>query len=61
MINTETELKEDTSRSEWYLYLVHRIAEYPPNIYIAITDMIQGSDRYLVTLLSKRVLILNEN
>ncbi|RDW16033.1 proline dehydrogenase [Oceanobacillus arenosus] len=27
---------------EWYLYLCHRIAEYPPNIYIAITDMIQG-------------------
>jgi len=27
---------------EWYLYLCHRIAEYPPNIYIAITDMIRG-------------------
>ncbi|MDQ0202265.1 proline dehydrogenase family protein [Neobacillus ginsengisoli] len=28
---------------EWYLYLCHRIAEYPPNIYVAITDMIQGA------------------
>jgi proline dehydrogenase len=27
---------------EWYLYLCHRIAEYPPNIYVAITDMIHG-------------------
>ncbi|MGG1662069.1 proline dehydrogenase family protein [Brevibacillus sp. NRS-1366] len=27
---------------EWYLYLCHRIAEYPPNIYVAITDMIRG-------------------
>lgn len=27
---------------EWYLYLTHRIAEYPPNIYVAITDMIRG-------------------
>lgn len=31
-----------TYGSEWYLYLTHRIAEYPPNIYAAITDMIQG-------------------
>lgn len=29
---------------EWYLYLCHRIAEYPPNIYVAITDMIQGAE-----------------
>lgn len=29
---------------EWYLYLTHRIAEYPPNIYVAITDMIRGAD-----------------
>jgi proline dehydrogenase len=27
---------------EWYLYLCHRIAEYPPNIYVAITDMVRG-------------------
>ncbi|MGM7722188.1 proline dehydrogenase family protein [Metabacillus sp. Hm71] len=27
---------------EWYLYLTHRIAEYPPNIYVAITDIIRG-------------------
>jgi proline dehydrogenase len=27
---------------EWYLYLCNRIAEYPPNIYVAITDMIRG-------------------
>ncbi|GAJ98968.1 proline dehydrogenase family protein [Geomicrobium sp. JCM 19055] len=31
-----------TYGSEWYLYLVHRIAEYPPNIYQAFTDLIQG-------------------
>lgn len=31
-----------TYGTEWYLYLAHRIAEYPPNIYIAIMDMIQG-------------------
>jgi proline dehydrogenase len=29
---------------EWYLYLCHRIAEYPPNIYVAITDMIRGDE-----------------
>ncbi|CAK6481427.1 Proline dehydrogenase (plasmid) [Peribacillus frigoritolerans] len=33
-----------TYGSEWYLYLVHRIAEYPPNIYVAITDMIRGAE-----------------
>ncbi|MFI8496861.1 proline dehydrogenase family protein [Peribacillus butanolivorans] len=27
---------------ESFLYLCHRIAEYPPNIYVAITDMIHG-------------------
>ncbi len=32
--------------SEWYLYVVHRIAEYPPNIYTFISDMIeQNNDR----------------
>ncbi|BBH21748.1 proline dehydrogenase [Paenibacillus baekrokdamisoli] len=31
-----------TYGTEWYLYLCHRIAEYPPNIYVAITDMIRG-------------------
>lgn len=42
-------LKEDniqtkvyvTYGSEWYLYLVHRIAEYPPNIYTFISDIIE--------------------
>ncbi len=42
-------LKEDniqtkvyvTYGSEWYLYVVHRIAEYPPNIYTFISDMIE--------------------
>lgn len=29
---------------EWYLYLCHRIAEYPPNTYIAISDMIKGAE-----------------
>lgn len=33
-----------TYGSEWYLYLTHRIAEYPPNIYVAIKDMIQGTE-----------------
>jgi proline dehydrogenase len=33
-----------TYGSEWYLYLAHRIAEYPPNIYVAITDMIRGAE-----------------
>ncbi|MGG2074907.1 proline dehydrogenase family protein [Lysinibacillus irui] len=44
-------LKEDniqtkvyvTYGSEWYLYVVHRIAEYPPNIYTFISDMIEQS------------------
>jgi proline dehydrogenase len=47
-------LKEDniqakvyvTYGSEWYLYLVHRIAEYPPNIYTFISDIIeQNTDK----------------
>lgn len=33
-----------TYGSEWYLYLTHRIAEYPPNIYGAITDIIKGAE-----------------
>jgi len=33
-----------TYGSEWYLYLIHRIAEYPPNIYGAITDIIKGAE-----------------
>ena len=28
---------------EWYLYLCHRIAEFPSNIYMAITDMIKDA------------------
>ncbi|MBP2000224.1 proline dehydrogenase [Paenibacillus shirakamiensis] len=27
---------------EWYLYLCHRIAEHPPNIYTAFIDVIEG-------------------
>lgn len=35
-----------TYGTEWYLYLVHRIAEYPQNIYTFITDIIeQNNDR----------------
>lgn len=42
-------LEEDDIRSkvyvtygtEWYLYLVHRIAEYPPNVYTLISDIIE--------------------
>jgi proline dehydrogenase len=28
---------------EWYLYLCHRIAEYPPNIYLSFADIIDPS------------------
>ncbi|MCY9656423.1 proline dehydrogenase family protein [Paenibacillus chondroitinus] len=27
---------------EWYLYLCHRIAEYPPNLYQAVIDIVSG-------------------
>lgn len=30
--------------SEWYLYLCHRLAEYPPNVYTAIADMVNPSE-----------------
>ncbi|TCP23724.1 L-proline dehydrogenase [Scopulibacillus darangshiensis] len=29
-----------TYGEEWYLYLCHRLAEYPPNIYTAISDIV---------------------
>lgn len=29
-----------TYGQEWYLYLCHRLAEYPPNIYVAIADIV---------------------
>ncbi|MFF5996903.1 proline dehydrogenase family protein [Lysinibacillus sp. KU-BSD001] len=32
-----------TYGTEWYLYLCHRIAEYPENLYLAVTDIIQPS------------------
>lgn len=32
-----------TYGQEWYLYLCHRIAEYPENLYLAVTDMICSS------------------
>jgi proline dehydrogenase len=32
-----------TYGTEWYLYLVHRIAEYPPNIYTFISDIIENN------------------
>ncbi|MBL5768759.1 proline dehydrogenase family protein [Heyndrickxia sporothermodurans] len=39
-----------TYGTEWYLYLVHRIAEYPPNIFTLISDIIEqhdvGIDKY---------------
>ncbi|MFD1887045.1 proline dehydrogenase family protein [Paenibacillus wenxiniae] len=31
-----------TYGQEWYLYLCHRIAEYPPNLYQALIDMVGG-------------------
>ncbi len=33
-----------TYGTEWYLYLAHRIAEYPPNIYTAVADVIEFSE-----------------
>lgn len=27
---------------EWYLYLCHRLAEYPPNIYQAVADAVSA-------------------
>ncbi|WP_210366705.1 proline dehydrogenase family protein [Bacillus sp. REN3] len=35
-----------TYGQEWYLYLCHRIAEYPENLYIAVKDMIEPSDKH---------------
>ncbi|MFL5656633.1 MAG: proline dehydrogenase family protein [Ktedonobacteraceae bacterium] len=32
-----------TYGTEWYLYLCHRLAEYPPNIYRALADCVQPS------------------
>lgn len=32
-----------TYGSEWYLYLCHRIAEQPENLYLAVTDIINES------------------
>ncbi|WP_332647273.1 proline dehydrogenase family protein [Lysinibacillus sp. 54212] len=32
-----------TYGTEWYLYLCHRIAEYPENLFLAITDIINPS------------------
>lgn len=29
---------------EWYLYLCHRLAENPDNLFVAITDMLQSSN-----------------
>ncbi|WP_042144305.1 proline dehydrogenase family protein [Paucisalibacillus sp. EB02] len=45
-------LKEDdipskvyvTYGTEWYLYLVHRISEYPPNVYTLISDILEQGD-----------------
>lgn len=34
-----------TYGSEWYLYLCHRIAEQPENLYLAVTDIINESIR----------------
>ncbi len=33
-----------TYGQEWYLYLCHRIAEYPPNLYQALIDMVGGQE-----------------
>ncbi|QNK87774.1 proline dehydrogenase family protein [Sporosarcina sp. resist] len=31
-----------TYGTEWYLYLAHRIAEHPPNLYTFVSDMIES-------------------
>ncbi|MDR6224405.1 proline dehydrogenase family protein [Desmospora profundinema] len=43
-VNTKVYL---TYGVEWYLYVCHRLAEYPPNIYTAIADMVEpdGADK----------------
>ncbi|MGV2623116.1 UNVERIFIED_CONTAM: proline dehydrogenase family protein [Halobacillus marinus] len=33
-----------TYGTEWYLYVVHRIAEHPPNIYTFLSDIIDGGN-----------------
>lgn len=33
-----------TYGSEWYLYLCHRLAEYPPNVYTMFADMVNPSE-----------------
>lgn len=33
-----------TYGKEWYLYLCHRIAEFPPNVYRALNDITSDSD-----------------
>jgi len=39
-----------TYGTDWYLYLCHRIAEHPPNLYDAVVDLLggseEGTDRY---------------
>ncbi|WP_028549562.1 proline dehydrogenase family protein [Paenibacillus sp. UNC451MF] len=34
-----------TYGEEWYLYICHRIAEFPPNVYLALTDIIQSDTK----------------
>ncbi|WPP41583.1 proline dehydrogenase family protein [Paenibacillus hunanensis] len=34
-----------TYGQEWYLYLCHRIAEYPPNLYQALIDVVGGQEQ----------------
>jgi proline dehydrogenase len=38
-----------TYGTEWYLYLCHRLAEYPPNIYQALADCVQPSRTEQIT------------
>lgn len=33
-----------TYGTEWYLYLAHRIAEHPPNLYTFVSDMIESKE-----------------
>lgn len=33
-----------TYGTEWYLYLAHRIAEHPPNLYTFVSDMIESKN-----------------
>lgn len=47
MAFVQTEFTDEgdvTYGTEWYLYLAHRIAEHPPNLYTFVCDMIESTN-----------------